>query len=358
MKKYNKSVKFLTHNEFFKYYLDFIRVSEKGIRTRKNGKRLSSRTTDKYHYTYKLLVRFCEEKKFEMRLYLLNHLTENEIARAKKYWRMFYMRFTDFLYNDLKHVDNYVGTSLKNIKAFMNYLNNEVMMNVGQFHKQFHIPSEEIPIVVISPEQLRTLIYDQELEEQLNPHLRVIKDIFVFGCTVALRFSDLMALQPFHVHKQEANYYLKIKSQKTGTESRIKLPDYALEILKRYGGKQPTLLPKFSLDYFNSRLKEIGRHLAMEEPMMKVRSRRGKECCLYKNTKRKQHYTTADQLSSHTMRRTAITTMLRLGMNEQAVRRISGHAPGSKEFYRYVAYSQTFLDSETDRLFDRLKANN
>jgi hypothetical protein len=58
------------------------------------------------------------------------------------------------------------------------------------------------------------------------------------------------------------------------------------------------------------------------------------------------------------MRRTAITTMLRLGMNEQAVRRISGHAPGSKEFYRYVAYSQTFLDSETDRLFDRLKANN
>jgi hypothetical protein len=58
------------------------------------------------------------------------------------------------------------------------------------------------------------------------------------------------------------------------------------------------------------------------------------------------------------MRRTAITTMLRLGMNEQAVRRISGHAAGSKEFYRYVAYSQTFLDTETDRIFDRLKAIN
>lgn len=37
------------------------------------------------------------------------------------------------------------------------------------------------------------------------------------------------------------------------------------------------------------------------------------------------------------MRRSAITVMLGLGVPEQVVRKISGHAPGSKEFFKYEA---------------------
>ena len=45
-------------------------------------------------------------------------------------------------------------------------------------------------------------------------------------------------------------------------------------------------------------------------------------------------------ITTHTMRRTAITTLLSLGMDEQAVRDVSGHSASSKEFFRYVKYSQ------------------
>ncbi|MBK6987035.1 MAG: hypothetical protein IPH33_01655 [Bacteroidetes bacterium] len=55
------------------------------------------------------------------------------------------------------------------------------------------------------------------------------------------------------------------------------------------------------------------------------------------------------------MRRTAITTLLNLGMPEHMVRKISGHATGSKEFFRYVQYSQSFLDQETDKVHLRLQ---
>ena len=55
------------------------------------------------------------------------------------------------------------------------------------------------------------------------------------------------------------------------------------------------------------------------------------------------------------MRRTAITTMLSLGVTEQVVRKISGHAPGSKEFYRYVIWAQTYQDQETEKMFAKLK---
>ena len=50
------------------------------------------------------------------------------------------------------------------------------------------------------------------------------------------------------------------------------------------------------------------------------------------------------------MRRTAITTYLALGMPEQLVRRISGHSQGSKEFFRYVRYSDEILDQEISRI--------
>jgi intergrase/recombinase len=55
------------------------------------------------------------------------------------------------------------------------------------------------------------------------------------------------------------------------------------------------------------------------------------------------------------MRKTAITTMLCLGMPENLVRKISGHAPGSKDFFRYVQLSQKYMDNETEKIFEILK---
>jgi len=46
--------------------------------------------------------------------------------------------------------------------------------------------------------------------------------------------------------------------------------------------------------------------------------------------------------------------MLILGMPESLVRKVSGHAANSKEFYKYVNYSDSFFDQETDRVFEVL----
>jgi intergrase/recombinase len=55
------------------------------------------------------------------------------------------------------------------------------------------------------------------------------------------------------------------------------------------------------------------------------------------------------------MRRTAITTMLNLGMPEHIVRKISGHAANSKEFFRYVRMSQNIIDQESDKIFEQIR---
>ena len=72
---------------------------------------------------------------------------------------------------------------------------------------------------------------------------------------------------------------------------------------------------------------------------------------VYPITQKKYRF--CDLVSSHVMRRTAITTMLMLGMKEHAVKQISGHSNDSKSFYRYVNLVQSYLDNEMDEVFNK-----
>ena len=85
--------------------------------------------------------------------------------------------------------------------------------------------------------------------------------------------------------------------------------------------------------------------------MQKIRERKGATIMVI-NSSGSGQIRLCDLASSHTMRITAITTMLSLGVPEQIVRKISGHAPASKEFYRYVTWSQTYQDREIGRGFE------
>ncbi len=182
--------------------------------------------------------------------------------------------------------------------------------------------------------------------------------MFVFGCTVCLRVSDLLAIKNQNIIFTNGDYFLNVYSQKTGTFTSIKLPDYALEIVKKYKSKRLTLFPSISKDRFNAAIKEMGAYLNYDEPMVKTRSKRGEVKVIYKDRTKKEHFTLADMLTTHTMRRTGITTMLRMGMPDYLVRKISGHSANSVEFFRYVQLTQNYLHQHTDAVFEKLKKLN
>ena len=71
-------------------------------------------------------------------------------------------------------------------------------------------------------------------------------------------------------------------------------------------------------------------------------------------TNKNDTYRFYHHITAHSMRRTAITCLLMLGLEEHIVRRISGHAPGSKEFYRYVNISQDYLNDKLKDAYQRL----
>ncbi|MDJ1473611.1 tyrosine-type recombinase/integrase [Xanthocytophaga flava] len=330
----------------------FIIESKNGKRLQKNGKRINPRTVEQYEYLKGLLAKFEESKQFPLRIRLLQKPTKRVFEVEKNYWKRFYHKFLDFLYQDLDCYDNYVGSAVKMLRVFFNYLSETKGMPIGTSYKQFYVPKEDISIVVLSPEQLNYLIYDKAFEQGLSADMQVVKDIFVFGCTVALRFSDLIQLQIPNLEFINERWYLKVTSQKTQTFTRVLLPEYARDIVLKYNKKHKTLLPAFSKNYLNQKVKQLIELAGWVHPVAKTRNKRGIPVIVYKEKHKLHRF--CDMVTTHTMRRTAITTMLSLGMPEFMVRKISGHAPNSREFFRYVALAQSYMDTELTIVYDKL----
>lgn len=333
-------------------YRKFIRDSKNGKRLQPNGKKIAKGTISNYANTLKLLTEFSEKNGFALRVRSIRRLTAKEMESEKKYWKKFYKSFSDFLYDDLGCFDNYVGQCFKTIKAFFSYLNKDVGLMVGDFYKQFYSRTEEIAIFTLLPEELNFLIYNKEFEEGLPRKLREVKDFFVFGCTVALRVSDLISLRKENLRTIGDSFYLAVRSKKTSTDTLVKLPEYAVEIIYKYKKQKRKLLPHFNSSNLNQYVKQLIEEAGLIHEVALTRERRGETVKQLDNGKPQRF---CDVVSTHTMRRTAITTMLCLGMPEQLVRKISGHAPNSKEFYRYVLWAQTYQDHESEKVFEKLK---
>lgn len=337
---------------FLPLFKQFVRDCETGKRLKKNGEKIKKTTVDNYKYVLNNLEIFQDDTGFELRICDTGRLTKRELASEKNYWKKFYKKFTEHLYKK-GCFDNYVGANIKVIRTFFNYLKYEKDFNTGDFQRLFYVRKEQIDILVLSPEQLKFLIHDQEFHDKLSPAMKRIKDTFVFGCTTGLRYSDILKLTNKNFEKQEEDWYLKIKSQKTKTFSFVKLPPYAVEIYSKYksNASKAPIFKNISLFIFNRSLKEIGEQAGFTNPIEMSRERLGKAKQL--NGKQLRF---CDKMSSHMMRRTSITTMLILGMPEHLVRKISGHSNTSNSFNRYVHYAQAYIDREIDKVHAKLGA--
>lgn len=332
----------------------FIAETKKGKRRKLNGERILARTIDNYLYTLKNLKAYEEYR--QITLCITTNIRNNYrlLIKEKNYWKKFYNDFSDFLFYEKGYYNNYVGSVFKSIKCFFRYLKNEKYLMIQECYERFYVRKENIRIISLLPEQYCFLILDKAFTEQLPLRLKRCKDIFVFGCTAALRYSDLRKLKIKNVEQKCGNYFLVFYTQKTDTPVMVKLPEFAIEIYRRYAGSRTPdakLFPTIAATNFDKRLKEMGEKAGWVEVTCKERTRNGlreeikKDNCSYRF---------CDQLSSHLMRKTGITVLLMLGMQEYVVRKISGHSAHSKEFYRYVNFAQSYITDEIDKTYQKL----
>ncbi len=330
-----------------------IKASTSGRRLMPSGKKFRKGTLEQYEAVLKLLEDFQKLLDQPLRIQLLARSSLRTMQKEKIYWTRFFKKFIAFLYKQKGYYDQYTGAVLKVIKTFFNYLSVEKSLPVGEFHKQFRVPAEHFTPVILSPSQLRRMIIDKNFEHSLSRSLQRTKDIFVFGCTVGLRFWDLMNLKKTNIQYTDEGVYVILHTQKTGAEIKVPLPSYATDIISKY--KKETgrfVLPRLSGTNLNLQIKELMKRAGWDYSLPKIRHRMGEPVEI--KTRTRESYRFYDHITAHSMRRTAITTLLILGVDENSVRRISGHSPGSKEFYRYVVVVQDFLNAKVKKAQDLL----
>jgi integrase len=162
-----------------------------------------------------------------------------------------------------------------------------------------------------------------------------------------------MRLKKQDTYFSQESCNLQLNTLKTGASVTIPLPSYAVDIINKYKTKAGKyVLPRLSNTNLNLQLKTLAEKAGWTYLIPKVRHKQG--IASEMKTVKGKCYRFCDHITTHTMRRTAITTLLMMGVSETIVRTISGHAPGSKEFYKYVAIVQNYLNDSVRKAHEKL----
>lgn len=278
------------------------------------GKKRSAGTLKTYNLTKNRLLEFSRAKKYAI---TFDSITVN-----------FYYKFVKFLQDkktpdgDRQISDSSIGNSIKDIKTFMSEaVELDYTTNIQFKKKRFHKLTEETDAVYLTWDEILK-VYRHNLS--FNKVLEPVRDLFVFGCCVGLRYSDYSRVKPENIIQHEGEYYISMSTQKTGEKVVIPCNPIVLEIFKKYKNRENRLPPTISNQKFNQYIKdacelaglnEVGRLQTQPEKQLW-------EC-----------------VSSHTARRSGLTNYYLEGVPTVDLMKISGHKT-EKSFLNYIKVSK------------------
>lgn len=213
---------------------------------------------------------------------------------------------------DLGMNNNTINLHLTNIKGFLKWLIETKGINIV-IPKWQKAKSYEVECIALTEKDLNLL---RNLDISDNKIQREIRDIFLFQCFTGQRISDILHLQfSTSIKRTETGSFWEMRTKKTGVNLNIPLIAPAVEIIERY--QRLNHLPKLSESAINKNIKHIAKRAGITEPIVKTS---------YLGAKRIEKVIPKHNLiSSHTARRTFITTALRNGMPTPLVMEITGH---------------------------------
>lgn len=302
---------------------------------------MASGTIVNYHNCLRVLREFSLNTEFTVEVSTILKKYKSLFPSRRQYWQRFYRLFTDYLYRK-GYCDNYVANILKIIRALLRWLSHQYGWQDYQFLPYQWIHLRQHTFEVISPDQFRYLLYDPGFNAKLNKRQKLIRDYMILVCTTALRAGDLLKLKKKNLIQKNHHIWIIVNQEKTRQQIRILLPEYLEAILQSYHVKGGRLLPKISNVNLNLGIKRIAAMAGWIYPVYKCRDKKGIPVPVVNWHTAGGHLRFYDVITTHTLRRSAITILLMMGMPEQLVRQISGHKTGSREFYRYVNLVQKF----------------
>ena len=298
------------HDQLFGFLTDHIE-NVKTYRFQGKIRTLSERTRKKYKTTNKILKEFADKRRS-------GKLDFDDLNM------IFYEEFIEFMQKKLKYGENTIGKHIATLKALLNQAT-EKGFNKSKEYKKFSPPTEEVDKIYLREDEL-TKIYTLDLSH--SPHLDRVRDLFIIGCSTALRFSDFTNIQPENISSSEGGQVLKINTQKTLQKVVIPLHWRVKKILEKYNDNLPRSISNQKMNLY---LKDIGQLAGIDEKISITKTIAG-----ITRTTTKPKY---KLISTHTGRRTGATNMYLAGIPVHSIMKITGHKT-ERSFLRYLRFTE------------------
>ncbi|RLJ30836.1 site-specific recombinase XerD [Chryseobacterium sp. 7] len=253
-----------------------------------------------------------------------------EFEKEKKYnvnMQSFNLVFNDYFQNYLiekEFLNSTINKYCKNLKAFLNWTYKRGYHNTTDY-KQFDLPSYETDKVVLTAEvieKLRTQNFKNELKN-------CIRDIFILSCYTGLRYIDISLITKNDYDDKFLNLHIK----KTRENLTIPLLPQAKAILDaqfEHFGKM-NVPPNQTC---NRILKDLFEEIEFTHTVKFTKHSGGNNIILEQPANK--------FITVHYGRSFFITNSLTLGMNEELIRKITGHKD-YKSFKKYVNFSKEMV---------------
>jgi integrase len=217
---------------------------------------------------------------------------------------------------------NTIAMDIKNIKVFMNEaVDLKYTKNLEFKHKKFSMNEVETDAVYLTEKEI---IHLYKYDFSQNKRLEQVKDLFVFGCLVGLRFSDYSSVEKENIVNIDEDLFIKVIPEKTGDLVIIPCHPIVLEILKKYKDNYNSLPRALSNQNFNLYIKEVCHEAGLTE--------KGR----LSTSPKKELY---ECITSHTARRSFATNLYLDGYPTIEIMKITGHKT-EKAFMKYIKVSK------------------
>jgi len=241
----------------------------------------------------------------------------------------FFYKYIDFLKKNLKLSANTIAKDINVLKTVLRRaIKLKYTTNIAWQDDEFVYAGEDTDAVYLTEKEIIALYrYDFSDDKRLEQ----VRDLFVFGCFVGLRFSDYSNIRPENIVEIEGELFIKLSTQKTKELVIIPCNPIVLEIFEKYKDN-PNRLPRtISNQKFNEYLKG--------NPNKGGKGRVG--VCQLAGLTEKGRLSTDPSLelwqciSSHTARRSFATNYYLSGFPTIDLMKITGHKT-EKAFLRYI----------------------
>jgi len=169
----------------------------------------------------------------------------------------FLLRFETFL-QEKGIGDGGIGTHHKVLRVVLNYGIRKKLILENPY-VNFKVKRGQPRFISLSEQQIKSIQslaipYDKT---KLGKGLELTRDLFLFSCYTALRFSDVSSLTKEHIIGAS---YLRVRQNKTGATVEIPLLKRSIEIIDKYiSNDSEQLFPRISNQAANRYLKDIAK---------------------------------------------------------------------------------------------------